>query len=129
MLGRDPQGGGVITHEVAQDFAQKCCLSWGVPFEQLRAHRRDDQGIIRARKALAWMIRKQFGSSVSYPQIGRILDRDHQTIMYGAKGFQRALDSGEPWAMQALREASQQVRQVIPTAHQAFLLGRFERCA
>lgn len=116
------------THEVIQGFAHKCCLSWGVPFALITGGRRNDPAVVQARKALAWMLRRQF-EGASYPALGRILQRDHTSVISGERAFQRALDAGEPWALQALREASQQVAKVVPNEHYAFLTRRFERCA
>lgn len=78
------------------EHCTECCEVLGVTFYDVLAHRRDSSLVRQVRFALGWMLRARF--RMSYPHIGRILDRDHTTIMQGSKKFSRAIAGRERWA-------------------------------
>lgn len=55
------------------------CELFRVEYYAVLAHRRDPY-LDEARAFVVWMLRS-FGQPLSYPAIGRALDRDHTTIM------------------------------------------------
>jgi len=55
------------------------CDRFGVTLAELRSHSRNAL-LVRARHAAMWAIRHQ--TSLSYPQIGRLFDRHHTSVMH-----------------------------------------------
>jgi hypothetical protein len=62
--------------------------------------RRDQRFVVHARKALAWAMRAKFGDEASYPVIGRLMKRDHSTVMYSIAEFSAALGANAAWAIE-----------------------------
>jgi len=50
----------------------------------------------RCRQAIFWLLRQL--TDLSYPQIGKLFDRHHTTVMHGERAFERALVEREDWA-------------------------------
>jgi Bacterial dnaA protein helix-turn-helix len=49
--------------------------------------------LVRARFAAYWLVKEI--TDMSYPRIGMLFKRDHSTVIYGAKEFERRLVHGE----------------------------------
>jgi hypothetical protein len=82
-------------------YLADCCVAFGLELhEVLGKHKtRADTPVTRARKAIAWALRVRF-QDISYPMIGRILHRDHSTIMWAVDTFKAALEGNEGWAVE-----------------------------
>lgn len=83
------------------DFLDSCCEALGIELHELlgKAKSASVIHVVRARKAIAWAARERF-PELTYPRLGKLLKRDHSTIMYSVNRFASALKSGEPWATQ-----------------------------
>jgi hypothetical protein len=71
-----------------------CCTALGVDPAVMVTDCRTNR-VTRARQITAWVLRSQYAQS--YPEIGRILGRDHSTVMHAVHRVQEALDDGDPW--------------------------------
>lgn len=77
-----------------EDFIKECATLFSI-------HPRDLMGnyrfafVVRARQALYLALRKR---GWSYPRIGRFLDRDHSTVIYGAKQALYRMDRDPAYA-------------------------------
>lgn len=82
-------------------YLADCCVAFGVEAHEVLGKRktRADVDVTRARKAIAWALRARF-DDISYPTIGRIMRRDHSTIMYSVESFTLALAARKPWALE-----------------------------
>jgi chromosomal replication initiator protein len=67
--------------------------SWGVSVESITAHGRS-QSVADARALAMWIVRRTFG--YSYPELGRIFERDHTTCMAAVRKVDRAIATGRP---------------------------------
>lgn len=75
-------------------IARWICLMHGITIEDLRCNRRP-AGLSHARKQFAyWAYRL---TSASYPQIAFYLDKDHSTVIYGAKTYRASKKKVDPW--------------------------------
>ena len=55
-----------------------------VSYDKILSHTRDKE-LITPRKAMMFLMREYLG--LSYPYIGRRLNRDHSTVIYGVRTF------------------------------------------
>ena len=67
--------------------------AWGVPVDSLVAEGRS-QSVADARALAMWIVRRTFG--YSYPELGRIFERDHTTCMSAVRKVERAITTGRP---------------------------------
>ena len=65
---------------------------YNVSVGDIRGPSRDKQ-VVAAR--FCAIVRLRDETNLSYPAIGRILDRDHTTVMYGERRFRDRLMNGE----------------------------------
>lgn len=87
---KDEQGRDVVgveaeapTHERrALDVVEAVASNAGITREQLLGRNRGRE-FVRPRQDLMRILRHDYG--MPYPQIGRLLDRDHTTIIHGVK--------------------------------------------
>lgn len=63
-----------------QDLIARVCKARGVCISKLRSKNRC-ASVVRARQEAMFLLREY--SCMSYPEIGRLLSRDHSTVMYG----------------------------------------------
>ena len=71
-----------------------CLVSdvYNIPLEQLMGHRRFREWAV-PRQLIYWLIRKTTNKSL--PEIGRILGRDHATILHGIRQVEKRLLADE----------------------------------
>ena len=67
--------------------------AWGVPVDSITSHGRS-QSVADARALAMWMVRRAFG--YSYPELGRIFERDHTTCIVAVRKVERAIETGRP---------------------------------
>lgn len=67
-------------------IAKMVCDKYDVSLEELRGPRRY-KSLVAARHELMWRIKTEL-PHCSYPQIGRFLNRDHTTILYGVRKYE-----------------------------------------
>jgi chromosomal replication initiator protein len=65
---------------------------YNVSVNDIRGPSREKQ-VVAAR--FCCIVRLRDETNLSYPAIGRILDRDHTTVMYGERRFRERLMNGE----------------------------------
>jgi hypothetical protein len=87
-----------VSDERHRRYFDDCCLAIGVTLGEVLEKRRDQAHIVCARKALAWAMREQFPGEASYPVIGRLMRRDHTTVMHSVSEFRQALSGQAEWA-------------------------------
>lgn len=75
--------------EIAKRVAQEDQVPWGL----FMGPSRNREAVYSRQKAFYYM--REAGGS--YAQIGRVLDRDHTTVMYGAKQYEARLE-GKPYS-------------------------------
>ncbi len=73
--------------------------------------------IVRARHEVAWLLRQH--TAMSYPEIGRLLDRDHSSVMHGVRCIAAAVALSEEYRA----ELDQIVRRQTFVAALAAALG------
>lgn len=89
----------MITQRALTEYVFERCRAWGSDVETVVfSRRRDMSEIINARKALCWLLRTEF--RLSYPRIGKLVMRDHTTVIHHVRAFQSAFDAGEAWALE-----------------------------
>lgn len=74
----------------SEAIIREVAMTYGVPPKLLISNHRGEDAV-RARHIVMWRLRNQLG--FSYPKIGRILSRDHTTVMHGVKKVQGKMDS------------------------------------
>lgn len=70
------------THAAMRQWSEACDIPLDVLLGQSR-----EAWIVEARQGLMWVLRKRLG--LSYPEIGRVMKRDHATVMHGVKAEER----------------------------------------
>jgi len=66
----------------------ECADEYGVTVEDVLGVARKNQVVLARRKA-AWLFWKN--TKMSYPQIGRLLNKDHSTIIYAVRTYEKEL--------------------------------------
>ena len=76
-------------------------VSWAsrVPKQDIRGRKRYRKAA-SARTAVYWVLREL---GLSYPAIGRLMRRDHATVIWGVRSFEGALVTEQPWAHEILQ--------------------------
>ena len=72
-------------------IAKEVCAEFGVSIKEVKSHRRDKYLVIPRRK-LAWRLKRE--TSMTIAQIGRVLCRDHTTVIYHIRKFDDAVSVG-----------------------------------
>ena len=103
----------MITANSVASFVLKCCAAWDIKPELLLGKGRSYQEVVAARKAMAWLLR-QSPWCLSYPRIGRVLERDHTSVMHLVSTFDDAMQNGEGWVFELLDAVDAQGRDTIP---------------
>lgn len=80
------------------DFMISCCVALEVDIEDVIAPGKKCRPVVEARQFIAWALRDRW--RLSFPHLGRLLNRDHTTMIASVRKVQRAQDSREPWALQ-----------------------------
>ena len=91
-------------------FIEDCCAALEVEPSDVLGACRESGPVMQARHALGWLLRERFG--LSYPHMGRVLGRDHTTVMASVKKFALALSAGEGWAREIASRAGMVDRKV-----------------
>lgn len=68
--------------DLTQEF-RKICKNYGVLLDEIFSMNRD-KAVVSARKDIAIYLRKELGWG--FVAIGKLLDRDHSSIMYAVNG-------------------------------------------
>lgn len=87
----------VKTDERYRAFMADCCRALEVELEDVLGSRRESGPVMNARHAMGWLLRERYG--LSYPHMGRVLRRDHTTVMHSVKKFALALEARQRWAV------------------------------
>ncbi|HYQ04343.1 MAG TPA: hypothetical protein VER96_36975 [Polyangiaceae bacterium] len=80
-------------------YLDSCCEALRLELHELLGKGRAVERVVLSRQAITWAMKDRF-PSLSWPQLGRLLLRDHSTAMYSAAKFARALESGARWAIE-----------------------------
>lgn len=88
-----------LAYDPREEFLDDCCAALGISLRELVGKEKHGAvlHVVKARKAAAWAMRDRF-PELSYSMLGRLLKRDHTTVMYSVNGFAAALRAGESWA-------------------------------
>jgi len=73
---------GISPASRIEGIVREVCVARGVRRDELFSRRKEDR-IAHARHEVCWRARNE--TSLSYPQIGKLLGRDHTTVMNGYK--------------------------------------------
>ena len=76
------------------------CLALEVDPDEVIGKSRAGVQLVEARQAIVWLLRQRF--RLSYPQLGRILDRDHTTMISSDRKVARAVLNREAWILDIL---------------------------
>jgi chromosomal replication initiation ATPase DnaA len=78
---------------VYQDFRKRiiadCAKEFGISVEDLLGNSRVNH-IVMARRKAAWIFYQR--GTMSYQQIGRLLNKDHSTIIHAVQKYQKSLE-------------------------------------
>lgn len=83
-----------------QRFITDVCEALEVDFEDVTGRNREAGAVMQARFLLVYLLRKTY--RLSYPQVGRLLKRDHTTCIHHDRKFARLLEQRDEdalWAM------------------------------
>lgn len=69
-------------------IATECAAEAGSTVEEMKGHRRD-KSVVKARQKAWWRMAKELGMSL--PAIGRRMNRDHTTILWGIRQHEERL--------------------------------------
>ena len=81
-------------------FIADCCEALAVDVDDVRGRNREAGAVMQARFLLIYLLRKTY--RLSYPQLGRLLNREHTTCMHHDRKFAALLAKGDQdavWAM------------------------------
>ena len=65
------------------------------------------QLVAQARNLCFWLLRTHM--PMSYPEIGKMFDRDHTTVMAGVRSASRHVERCDDWTMDCIREVGKLV--------------------
>ena len=78
---------------VERDFRKRiiadCAEEFGIRVKDILGNSRVNH-IVMARRKAAWIFYQR--GTMSYPQIGRLLNKDHSTIIHAVKKYQESLE-------------------------------------
>jgi hypothetical protein len=83
-----------------QRFIRECCAALEVDHADVIGKFRGSRPLVEARQILAWVLRARW--QLSYPNLARLLARDHTTMIVSVRKVQRAIDAGEQWAVRGV---------------------------
>lgn len=72
-----------------QDVIDRCCEHFSITKREI-IHKKRSQRIALIRQAVYYVMRHRLG--MSWSEIGRVLDRDHTSVMHGARWIQELLE-------------------------------------
>lgn len=84
------------------DVLRRVCAHHDVTMSELRSSRRHAR-IARARHEASWLLREVVVPRPSFPEIGRLLLKDHATVMHGCAKVE-GLTQNEPGYLERLTE-------------------------
>lgn len=70
--------------DVARRIMIRACRLFKLRLEDIKSHRRPHRLIFARQFVMYWMIRR---TGLSLPQIGRLLNRDHTTLIHGRRAY------------------------------------------
>jgi len=79
-------------------FVAECCEALDVELSDLLGKDKSVPRLVQARHAIVWATRERF-AGLSWSKLGRLLKRDHSTLMHSAWVFADALQGGAAWAL------------------------------
>ena len=90
------------------DHAKKRCLEHRIHFDALRSRSRTRR-LVPVRNQIAWELRNR---GLSYPQIGRILNRDHTAMIHSVRKVEASLANEEAvaWVERKKKQAEESLR-------------------
>ena len=86
-------------------FIGEYCAVLALDVAEVLSTRRDTRSVVRARQVLTYVLRRRF--ELSYPELGRLLGRDHTTCMHSDRKVARALADGASWAVELIEQSKQ----------------------
>lgn len=93
-------------------FMLDCCERQQVELADVLGRSNESGPVMHARHAMGWLLRGRFG--LSYPHLGRVLCRDHTTVMNSAKKFAAALERCDAWAVEIIELCGTAGRTALP---------------
>lgn len=84
------------------DVLRRVCAHHDVTMLEMRSTRRHAR-IARARQEASWLLREVVVPRPSFPEIGRLLSKDHTTIIHGCAKVE-GLTQNEPGYLERLTE-------------------------
>jgi len=88
----------MITDE-HRTYLDGCCEALGVQLHEVLGKTRSVQHIVHARQAATWAVHDRY-PDLSWSKLGKLLKRDHTTLMYSAGQFAKARHAGAEWAIE-----------------------------
>lgn len=88
--------GPLASDESHRIIILNCCSRLGVEATDVLQARRDSRVLVRARQFIAWYLRERY--ELSFPHIGRLMNRDHTTVIHSVRKVRAALAARERWA-------------------------------
>lgn len=80
------------------DFMVSCCDALEVDIEDVIATDKKVRYVVEVRQFLSWAFRNRW--RLSFSHIGRLMNRDHTTVMSSVRKVQCAINARKPWALQ-----------------------------
>lgn len=104
------------------DVLRRVCAHHDVTMLEMRSTRRHAR-IARARQEASWLLREVVMPRPSFPEIGRLLLKDHATVMHGCAKVE-GLTQNEPGYLERLTEIVDAGRKVVPIGTLAIVKAR-----
>lgn len=82
------------------DFIDFCCRALEVERSEILSIDKSVPHILQARQFIAWALRDRW--NLSYPHLGRLLQRDHTTMRSSVRKVSNALEARERWALECV---------------------------
>jgi chromosomal replication initiation ATPase DnaA len=83
----------IVERRLEEGFRQKiireCAEEFGISVKDILGNSRVNH-IVMARRKAAWIFYQR--GTMSYPQIGRLLNKNHSTIIHAVKKYQESLE-------------------------------------
>lgn len=105
------------------DVLRRICVHHDVTMSELRSARRHAR-IARARHEASWLLREVVVPRPSFPDIGRLLSKDHATIIHGCQKIE-GLTQNEPGYLERLTDLVDTGRRpIVPMTMMAVVVAR-----
>ncbi len=86
-------------------FLDECCDALGVQLHEVLGKGRAVPTVVHARQAITWALHDSY-PELSWPKLGKLLKRDHSTLMHSAAQFAKGLHARAEWALSMRAELS-----------------------